>query len=190
MELFVFLLSLCCFNVKIRSICMQYFLCVKVNWAKPFGYQVKRALATSVRTEHLHRLVKGLFYIFTPLRKTNATAQQSWGSWRKETKMRKHQRCSFFSNTAIWGLRLVLQMKCARYRCHIRSRAPWVICTRGAPKPSHWASSNMIQQSVPDSLMAAALHTDHIERERGREERDVAGYVSTRAINHWHSSTL
>lgn len=51
-----FLLSSCCFNVKIRSICMQYFLCVKVNWAKPFGYQVKRALATSVRTENLHRL--------------------------------------------------------------------------------------------------------------------------------------
>lgn len=62
-------------------------------------------------------------------------------------------------------------MKCARYRCHIRRRAPWVICTRGAPKPSHWASSNMIQQSVPDSLMAAALHTDHIERERERRER-------------------
>lgn len=49
----------------------------------------------------------------------------------------------------------------------------------------------MIQQSVPDSLMAAALHTDHIERERERERGvgDVAGYVSMCAINHWHSST-
>lgn len=46
------------------------------------------------------------------------------------------------------------------------------------------ALGNMIQQSVPDSLMAAALHTDHIERERGVGA--VAGYV----INHWHSSTL
>lgn len=52
--------------MKICSVCIEHFLCLKVNLAKPFGYQVKRVLATSVMTENLHRVVKMLFYIFTP----------------------------------------------------------------------------------------------------------------------------